>query len=448
MSTQSIQKKQIAMESLGIYRALLKDPVMSKLKMLLEYVENSPDDNIGILSAYNEFYHILMEKGKGCSLKNYVIVKILFQDNIYAKLVQENSNMDPNNAIRLAAMEDLESLSEIASLTSKDIKEAIVNCGIAIPMIMRKFETLPQWEENNQLGLQKEYDQIIWKFKNSDLWKKLIDDLANFHRENGSGMWAEFKGFIWEGERLQGVVSLDPIRMDTLIGYETERQKVIDNTLALLEGYPANNMLLYGGRGTGKSSTVKALLNEFYDKGLRIIEISKEHLSTFPRVIRTIKDYPQKFILFIDDLSFEEGSGAYTSLKAVLEGGLETRPSNVVIYATSNRKHLIKEQFSDRAGLMSGNSSDEVRAIDTMQEKLSLSDRFGITVTFASPDQKQYLEIVEGLAKYRNIEISKEELYRKAIQWEMWYNARSPRTATQFIDWLVAQEDYRPLPKL
>ncbi len=446
MPIQSIQKTRIAIESLGIYRGLLKDPVISKLRILLEYVENNPDHHIGILSTYNEFYHTLMEEGKGCSLKNYMIIKILFQDNIYAKLVQEDANTDPNNHIRLAAIEDLGSLYEIATITAQDIKDAIMNSKRSMPMIMSKFENLPQWEESNQLGYQGEYDEIIKKFQNSIGWKEQIDALALFHRENGSGMWAEFRGFIWEGETLQGVGSLDPIRMSRLIGYEKERQKVIDNTLAFLEGYPANNMLLYGGRGTGKSSTVKALLNEYYDKGLRIIEISKEHLGTFPEVIRTIKDYPQKFILFIDDLSFEVGSGAYTSLKAVLEGGLETRPSNVVIYATSNRKHLIKENFSDRAGLMSGNSSDEVRAVDSMQEKLSLSDRFGITVTFATPDQKQYLEIVEGLANNRKLRITKEELFRKAIQWEMWYNARSPRTATQFIDWLVAQENYRPQP--
>lgn len=448
MSTKSIENTQIAIESLGIYRALLKDPVISKLKTLLEYVANNPGNNIGILSTYNEFYHTLMEKGKGCSLKNYIIVKILFQDNIYTRVVQDHPSIATNNQIRLAAIEDLGSLYEIASLTPDHIKEAIVNCGGLMPLLTKKIENLPHWEENNDLGLQKEYDEIIHRFQNSHCWKDEIDDLTNFHRKHGSGMWAKFKGFIWEGEKLQGVMSLDPIRMHNLIGYEIERQKVIDNTLAFLEGYPANNMLLYGGRGTGKSSTVKALLNEYYDKGLRIIEISKEHLSTFPKVIRTIKDYPQKFILFIDDLSFEDGSGAYTSLKAVLEGGLESRPSNVVIYATSNRKHLIKEKFSDRAGLISGNASDEVRAVDTMQEKLSLSDRFGITVTFSTPDQKQYLEIVEGLAKSRALRITKEELHRKAVQWEMWYNARSPRTATQFIDWLEGQEDYRPQPKL
>lgn len=440
MSITSIQTTRVAMESLGIYRGLLQNTVINKLHLLLEYIESNPENNVGILSMYNEFYHTLMEKGKGCSLKDYIIMKMLFHDNAYAKLVQINKYGDISNHIRLATAEDLNSLYYIASITPKDIKNAIVIGDKELPIIIQKVENLPGWGDKDQINVQEEYKSIVRKFKNSTSWGECIDDLVIFHRENGSGIWAESKGFIWEGEKLEGVVSLDPIRLDNLIGYERERQKVVDNTLAFLGGYPANNMLLYGGRGTGKSSTVKALLNEYYGQGLRIIEISKKHLGTFPKVIRKIKDYPQKFILFIDDLSFEDSEGAYTSLKAVLEGGLETRPSNVVIYATSNRRHLIKEKFSERAGLMSSNTDDEVRAADTMQEKLSLSDRFGITVTFTTPNQKQYLEIVDGLAKSRGIQIGKEELHRKAIQWEMWYNARSPRTATQFIDWLEGSQ--------
>lgn len=444
MTIKVIQETRIAMETLGVYRELLESPVVSKLKRLLEYVESNPGNNVKILSRYNEFYHTLMEKGKGCSLKDYIIMKILFTDNVYGRLVQGNDPIKKGNHIRLAAIEDLGSLYQIASFMPEDLKSAITIIESEAPIIKEKFEKLPQWENTNLLGIEEEHPEILGKFRSSKDWKELIDDLANFHQEHGCGIWAQYKGFLWEGEGLQGVVSLDPIRLGDLIGYEIERQKVIDNTLNFLEGYPSNNMLLYGGRGTGKSSTVKALLNEYHDRDLRIVEISKEHLASFPKIIRKIKNYPQKFILFIDDLSFEDGKGAFTSLKAVLEGGLETRPSNVVIYATSNRKHLIKESFSDRAGLMSANADDEVRAVDTMQEKLSLSDRFGITVTFATPDQKQYLEIVEGLAKNRGIEIDQEKLFKKAMQWEMWYNARSPRTATQFIDWLEGQEAYRP----
>jgi len=425
MSTTLIQKTRIAMESLGIYRGLLKDDVISKLHILFEYLAKNPHDIIGTLSIYNEFYYTLMKKGEGCSLKDYIIEEIIFHDNIFATLVQKGGLEHISCNIAQAATQDLKNLAQIASITPKDIE----GMGTQLPDLSR-------WDVNRPIKIQKEYNGIIEIFQNTLSWDECIDDLARFHQENGSGLWAKYKGFKWEGEDLQGVISLDPIRISNLIGYEIERQKVIDNTRAFLDGYPANNMLLYGGRGTGKSSTVKAMLNEYYTEGLRMIEISKEHLGSFPKVIRRIKDYPQKFILFIDDLSFEDSEGAYTSLKAVLEGGLETRPKNVVIYATSNRKHLIKEKFSERAGLMYGGSDDEVRAADTMQEKLSLSDRFGITVTFSSPNQKEYLTIVDGIVKERGIEIDSEILHKKAIQWEMWYNAKSPRTATQFVDWL------------
>jgi len=425
MSTTLIQKTRIAMESLGVYRGLLQDDVISKLYTLFEYLAKNPHDIVGTLKIYNEFYYTLMKKGKGSSLRDYIIKEIIFHDNIFATLVQTSEIEDMTNDIAQAAAQDLKYLGQIASIMPKDIQEM----GSQLPHLSR-------WDVNGPFAIQEEYSKVIEMFQNTPSWDKCIHDLARFHKENGSGPWAKFKGFIWEGEDLQGVMSLDPIRISNLIGYEIERQKVIDNTRAFLDGYPANNMLLYGGRGTGKSSTVKAMLNEYYTQGLRMIEISKEHLGSFPKIIRKIKDYPQKFILFIDDLSFENSEGAYTSLKAVLEGGLETRPKNVVIYATSNRKHLIKEKFSDRAGLMYGGSDDEVRAADTMQEKLSLSDRFGMTVTFSSPNQKEYLEIVDGLVKERGIKIDQETLHKKAIQWEMWYNAKSPRTATQFVDWL------------
>ena len=427
MAILSIQTGRIAMESLGIYRGLLQDRVIHKLHVLFEHMAKDPQDIIGILSRYNEFYHTLVEKGKGSSLKDYMIIKILFHDNAFARWVQSGETDNMENPIVQAAVADLDWLYKIASILPEDIEAMATD--INLPRLSR-------WNTKSGVEEQEDFSTIIVEFQNSLNWGACINDLASFHRECGSGLWAKYKGFVWEGEKLQGVVSLDPIRLSQLIGYETERQKVIDNTRAFIDGYPANNMLLYGGRGTGKSSTVKAMLNEYYNEGLRIIEISKKHLGSFPKVIRQIKDDPQKFILFIDDLSFEYSEGAYASLKAVLEGGLETRPKNVVIYATSNRRHLIKEKFSDRAGLMYGSSDDEVRAADTMQEKLSLSDRFGITVTFSSPNQKQYLEIVDGLVKERGIQIDQEKLHKKAIQWEMWYNAKSPRTATQFVDWL------------
>jgi predicted AAA+ superfamily ATPase len=207
-----------------------------------------------------------------------------------------------------------------------------------------------------------------------------------------------------------------------------------------LKGFPTNNVLLYGDRGTGKSSTVKAILNEYHTQGLRMLEVPKAYLADFPLIIRHLKNRTQKFIIFVDDLVFGDNEETYTSLKAVLEGGLESKTPNILIYATSNRRHLIKEYFSERAGLQSSNHDEEVHAGDSMQEKLSLADRFGISVVFSSPNQNRYLKIVKGIAARRNLDIDQERLHREALQWALWYNGRSARTARQFVDWIEGHE--------
>ncbi len=222
--------------------------------------------------------------------------------------------------------------------------------------------------------------------------------------------------------------------------YQNERSMVIANTLQFLKGYPSNNVLLYGDRGTGKSSTVKAILNEYHTQGLRMLEVPKASLADFPLIIRHLKDRTQKFIIFVDDLVFGDNEENYTSLKAVLEGGIESKTSNILIYATSNRRHLVKEYFSERAGLQSGNHNEEVHAGDSMQEKLSLADRFGISVVFSSPDQKRFLKIVAGIAVSRNLKIDKERLEKEALQWTLSYNERSARTARQFVDWIEGND--------
>lgn len=231
-----------------------------------------------------------------------------------------------------------------------------------------------------------------------------------------------------KGGYLAGIPNPDPIRLENLIGYEEQRTEVVRNTQQFVKGYPANNMLLYGDRGTGKSSTIKALIHKFGVNGLRLIQVSKDSLADLPDILEVIRERPYRFIIFIDDLSFEEYETEYKYLKAVLEGNLEAKPDNVVIYATSNRRHLVKEFLSDVE------KTGEIRAQDTVQEKLSLSDRFGITVIFPTPDQETYLKIVEGLAEQKKLNIEKDKLRKLALQWEIWHNERSGRTAKQFID--------------
>ena len=281
---------------------------------------------------------------------------------------------------------------------------------------------------------------LIDLFSKSSNWSENAEELLDFHKKYGTGKFARYRAFTWEEIRdtknLRGIESPDPVELEDLIGYEVKRETIIENTTQFLNDFPANNMLLYGDRGTGKSSTVKALLNKYYTEGLRIIEIPKEYLSDFPEIIRDLKNRPQKFIIFIDDLTFEDGETGYTALKAVLEGSVEAKPKNVLIYATSNRRHLVKEYFHERKGLGSSDPNEEIHASDSIQEKLSLADRFGITVVFSSPSQEEYLEIIEGLVKNRNLKIDAEDLERRALEWERSHNGRSARTARQFVDYL------------
>ena len=226
------------------------------------------------------------------------------------------------------------------------------------------------------------------------------------------------------------------VLLDDLVGYEIQKKKLIDNTRAFVEGRSANNCLLFGDSGTGKSTSVKAILNEYYSKGLRMIEIYKHQFEDLSSVIAMIKNRNYRFIIYMDDLSFEEFEIEYKYLKAVIEGGLETKPDNVLIYATSNRRHLIRETWSDRSDM----SKDELHHSDTMQEKLSLVARFGITINYSAPDQKEFMNIVKELAKkYPNITLTQDELVRQANMWELSHGGLSGRTAQQFITYLAGQ---------
>ncbi|HZT06211.1 MAG TPA: ATP-binding protein [Chloroflexota bacterium] len=270
-------------------------------------------------------------------------------------------------------------------------------------------------------------------------WTTLTNLLAGAYAAAGVGVFGRFRAFRWirNGGRgsLVGVDRPDPVRLADLVGYEREREPVVKNAERFAAGLPANNVLLYGERGTGKSSTVKALLNEFGDRGLRLVEVSKEDLETFPEVIGALRDRRERFIIYVDDLSFEEQETHYKALKAVLEGGIEARPENVILYATSNRRHLVRERFRDRESAL----DDDVHAFDTMEEKLSLADRFGVRVTFSAADQDRYLQIVRALATQRGVLLAEDELDRRALAWAQRQRGRSGRSARQFIDALVGE---------
>ncbi len=267
-------------------------------------------------------------------------------------------------------------------------------------------------------------------------WADMAPTLVDYHRRFGTGQFARCAAFLWSstpGEGLVGVDVTDPIQLEELSGYGEQVQKVTENTGRFLKGLPAHNLLLYGDRGTGKSSTVKGLIHRFVAQGLRLVEVGREELSGLGELVKSLSRSSLKFIVFIDDLSFEESETEFKALKSVLEGSVVRQPENVRIYATSNRRHLIKESFSDT------NAGGEVRLQDTVQEKLSLSDRFGLTIIYPSPDQKTYLSIVEHLAAMEGLCIGKEELKARALQWTLWHNERSGRTARQFMDELKAE---------
>jgi uncharacterized protein len=268
----------------------------------------------------------------------------------------------------------------------------------------------------------KQLQQVMMTIPHAD---EMTSQLAQFYSKSGCGLMNKYLAFRWENG-LVGIDKPDPVRLDDLVGYQYQKQIITANTQAFLEGGKANNILLYGEKGTGKSSTVKALLNEYAGRGLRMIEISKNQLADFRAVQRAIEGRSRYFIIFIDDLSFEDFEVDYKYIKASIEGSLEVKPSNVLLYVTSNRRNLIRENWSER-------SQDDVHGFDSRQEKLSFADRFGITLTYSSPDQELFLAIVEDLAEREGISISIEELRQRALQWERNHHGRSGRSAVQFI---------------
>ena len=261
--------------------------------------------------------------------------------------------------------------------------------------------------------------------------------IAGYFYRNGAGLFGRSRAFRWDVSRkgkgsLVPIEAVDPIRLENLVGYDEARQALLENIEGFVAGRGANNVLIYGERGTGKSSTVKAILNRYQDRGLRLVEISPAHLMEYHEVLGRLRGRREKFILFVDDLSFEENETAYKGLKALLEGGVESTPSNVILIATSNRRHLINEFFSEREEGVRQNS--EVHGQDTIEEKLSLSDRFGLVVSFYTPNQETYLKIVESWAKVEGLKLPAEELKAKALLWARQNNGPSGRTAKQFIN--------------
>ncbi len=450
---------------LAVYHSLKNEQVYNSFIHLIDLVNMDNTAPETLLEAYYELVHSLLainvpSSFNGNAWQYFLLNFVLKDENPFSRTAEllPWDRIDP--VLRQAAGADLTNLSVLAAMDPRTVRHMVksrvrdlVSCFTDIPSL----DMLPGWDKTvDKTGAADANSgtdtgpapgtgpELINRLAGSGDWHSLLPDLAGFYRENGAGIFGTYRALRWVRNKgigcFQGIAEPDPVTFDNLFGYRSERKIIINNTEKLLQGLPANNILLYGDRGTGKSSTVKALLHRFGPMGLRLIEVSKQDLADFPKIIKLLRQRVQKFIIFIDDLSFEENDSEYKYLKALLEGGLEARPENVLIYATSNRRHLIKERFSDREDTA---ADDEKRIQDTLQEKLSLADRFGITVTFTSPAQSEYLAIVEGLAKQAGIDIPREELHRQALQWELRYNGRSGRTARQFVDWLAGEKKKR-----
>ena len=389
----------IRLNSLAIFRALLSDPVVSAL---LDYLNSREKATSEAVSKYAAFVSSLYGTEKR-TLAGYIQHIVNNDENAYIRMIGQGKQPWPEMEAQVER--ELEILQAVADLTPETLREGLDWDGY-LPIFATK-----------SLNIVESYHQRC----------------ANIHRF-GFGLYAKHIMFyIGEGNRIVPVINPDQIRLSSLVDYKREQQIILDNTVALLEGKPAANILLTGDAGTGKSSTVKAVVNELHDRGLRILEVRKEQLHAIPAILDELNTNPLKFILFIDDLSFQKDDDNFSALKAILEGSVSAKSRNVVIYATSNRRHLVKESFSGRDG-------DDVHRNDTMQEIISLSERFGIQVTFQKPNKEIYLGIVRHLAEEKGVKMDADELDMLAERFALGRGGRSARAATQFIDGLLAKQ--------
>ncbi|PRR83309.1 ATP-binding protein [Clostridium vincentii] len=431
------EKIKLYLDSLCVYKGIFKEKVGDKFNTLVDKI--SIDSSFGeCIVAYNEFTYSLFSVSKDLSFKEGIVDEMLLNSNPFNVMVEGSEEVAPFIIQGIKA--ELECLGKIALVNSTTIKEIFISKFGENQLVKKRIDSLLHWGINNIDYIAKKdspFEKIKLLLMNSNEWASCTDDIVDFHKKNGTGRVTAYGAFVWERYdndqvgHLREIKEPDPVRLSNLIGYESQKKEIISNTKQFLMGAPANNLLLYGARGTGKSSTVKAILNEYSNQGLRLIEVDKKQLSDFTRIIRLLKNKKQKFIIFVDDLVFDENEDSYSALKTILEGKVENRPSNIIIYATTNRRHLVSEKFSDR---------DDVNSKDTMEEKLSLADRFGITISFFTPNQKEFLIIVDGIVNERGLIVDEGELHREALKWEKWHNGRSPRSANQFVDWLQGMQ--------
>jgi predicted AAA+ superfamily ATPase len=431
-----------ARDDLALFEGVLADEIGAAFQALVQ--EMIAGGAAGpVRQTWGRLFALLADEGElaaeplvGDAWQNHLLDRLLVDENAYSRKAQRAPVEAMGPALVEQAQGELRALQRLFQADARRLQ--------ALVEALAPAASWPSWDGFRPLEAAAGPGQeTAWALKTrlaeSEDWAAELPLLAAHYAHAGTGQFARYRAFRWlrtpPPGHLEGISHPDPVRLDELVGYESERELLLQNTEHFLSGYPANNVLLYGDRGTGKSSTIKALLAAYGDRGLRLVEIAKGHLTDLPVVLRLLRDRRERFILFIDDLSFQETETEYKALKAVLEGGLEARPENVLLYATSNRRHLVQERFADRSGAVDG----ELHGVDTAQEKLSLSDRFGITLTFLAPDQDRFLTIVAALAAARRLPIDAATLRRRALAWATRHKGRSGRTARQFVDHLSGE---------
>ncbi len=433
------------LSSFILYSELPEDAILVRLSEIFrDFEENNSAKDTLIRRIYHEVKRLLdlaTTYGFDRDLwQNYLTFLLLTNENSFTLTAERRGVGD--GSVNLFAKHDFAVFKRLFHFDFSKIEEAL---GIDCFSVLTNYQAIQKSEKHYYRSVSEKVQALSLAIANAANENEIFILVTDFYRRFGVGMFGLNRAFriqnLGSGVEFLPINNTDKVMLSDMVGYEAQKKQLIDNTEAFIHGYPANNALLYGDAGTGKSSSVKALINEYYDSGLRMIEIYKHQFRDLSEIIATVKNRNYRFIIFIDDLSFEENELEYKFLKAVIEGGVETRPDNILIYATSNRRHLIKETWKDRGDM---EYQDDIHHSDTMEEKLSLAARFGVAINYSTPARQLYHDIVKELAK-RNacIDMDESELLQLADRWEIRHGGISGRTAQQFIHYLEGKESLK-----
>ena len=421
---------------LMLYRHMEQGQVLNDMAFLMENYDNeyyNKEDLRGLLfDSVNEILELAVSHGLTGNLwHDYLTFLLASDENAYSTSCEIVGAID--GSMNQVAMHDFAIFKELYDYDFTELEKAL---GVDCMSMLKGFKADGAHGSVFNKRIRDRICELSIHLAESENIEEFKAVLTQFYKEFGVGKFGLHKAFRIEhtelGAEIVPITKIAHVHLDDLVGYEMAKKKLIENTEAFVKGKKANNCLLFGDAGTGKSTSIKAILNQYYDQGLRMIEVYKHQFQDLNDVIAQIKNRNYKFIIYMDDLSFEEFEIEYKYLKAVIEGGLEKKPDNVLIYATSNRRHLIKETFKDKE-----DRDEELHTNDTVQEKLSLVARFGVTIFFGKPDKKQFHEIVRQLASRTELEITEEELMLEANKWELSHGGMSGRAAQQFVDYLL-----------